>query len=176
MVALGISRSEVSGQASSSLLLTPKPDFARETLLLLWLTDLTMVHKKGLVCKAETEIVASGGAVEASSIYKSGNYFYLFTSWDACCKGNYTSLDSWGQCFDMRAPPGTSSTYSIRVGRSSSYVLPPKIISILTINVHRISGPYVDAHGVHLTNGGGTLVFGSHDSVSTAYQFRKSSI
>jgi len=29
----------------------------------------------------------SGGAEEASSIYKSGSYYYLFTSWDNCCSG-----------------------------------------------------------------------------------------
>lgn len=39
-------------------------------------------------------------AVEASTIYKHGNFYYLFTSWDKCCSG-------------------TSSTYNIRVGRSS---------------------------------------------------------
>jgi hypothetical protein len=43
---------------------------------------------------------AGGGAIEASAIYKSGSFYYLFTSWDKCCSG-------------------TSSTYNIRVGRSS---------------------------------------------------------
>jgi arabinan endo-1,5-alpha-L-arabinosidase len=43
----------------------------------------------------------SSTAIEASVIYQYGSYFYLFTSWDTCCKG-------------------TSSTYNIRVGRSSS--------------------------------------------------------
>ncbi|TFK18986.1 secreted arabinase [Coprinopsis marcescibilis] len=43
---------------------------------------------------------ANSGAVEASTIYKNGNYYYLFTSWDNCCRG-------------------TNSTYNIRVGRSS---------------------------------------------------------
>ncbi|TRM61177.1 secreted arabinase [Schizophyllum amplum] len=71
----------------------------------------------------------SGGAVEASSVFKYGNYYYLFTSWDKCCSG-------------------TSSTYNIRVGRSSS-----------------VSGPYEDADGVALTAGGGTLVLGTHDSI-----------
>ncbi|KAF6761522.1 secreted arabinase [Ephemerocybe angulata] len=72
---------------------------------------------------------AAGGAIEASSIYKNGNFFYLFTSWDKCCSG-------------------TSSTYNIRVGRSSS-----------------VNGPYVDKSGVALTSGGGTLVLGSHDAI-----------
>ncbi|KAJ7600462.1 glycoside hydrolase family 43 protein [Mycena floridula] len=40
-------------------------------------------------------------AIEASVIYKFGSFYYLFTSWDACCQG-------------------TASTYNIRVGRSSS--------------------------------------------------------
>ncbi|TFK70403.1 secreted arabinase [Pluteus cervinus] len=34
---------------------------------------------------------ANGGAIEASVIYKSGSYYYLFTSWDHCCAG--TSSD-----------------------------------------------------------------------------------
>ncbi|KAF5328660.1 hypothetical protein D9619_011678 [Psilocybe cf. subviscida] len=71
----------------------------------------------------------NGGAVEASSIYKYGNYYYLFTSWDKCCQG-------------------TSSTYNIRVGRSTS-----------------VTGGYKDKNGVDLTAGGGTLVLGTHGSV-----------
>ncbi|KAL0960853.1 hypothetical protein HGRIS_005869 [Hohenbuehelia grisea] len=48
---------------------------------------------------------ANGGAIEASVIYKFNNFYYLFTSWDNCCKG-------------------TSSTYNIRVGRASSVTGP----------------------------------------------------
>lgn len=40
-------------------------------------------------------------AIEASVIYQYNGYYYLFTSWDACCEG-------------------TSSTYNIRVGRSKT--------------------------------------------------------
>lgn len=47
--------------------------------------------------------------------------------------------------------PGTSSTYNIRVGRATS-----------------VAGPYVDASGVSLLNGGGTLVLASHDSVRSS--------
>ncbi|CAK5270201.1 unnamed protein product, partial [Mycena citricolor] len=72
---------------------------------------------------------ASGGALEASVIYKSGSYYYLFTSWDKCCAG-------------------TSSTYNIRVGRSS-----------------HVNGPYVDKAGVDLMKGGGTLVLQTHGGV-----------
>jgi len=72
---------------------------------------------------------ANGGAIEAPGIFKSGSYYYLFTSWDTCCAG-------------------TSSTYNIRVGRATS-----------------ITGPYVDASGVALTSGGGTLVLASHSSI-----------
>ncbi|EIM88598.1 secreted arabinase [Stereum hirsutum FP-91666 SS1] len=43
----------------------------------------------------------SSTAIEASAIYSYGDYYYLFTSWDACCEG-------------------TSSTYNIRVGRATS--------------------------------------------------------
>ncbi|TDL15577.1 arabinanase [Rickenella mellea] len=72
---------------------------------------------------------ANSGAIEASVIYKYGTYYYLFTSWDLCCKG-------------------TSSTYNIRVGRSSS-----------------VKGPFADKSNVPLMNGGGTLVLGTHDSI-----------
>ncbi|KAF7440896.1 hypothetical protein PC9H_001245 [Pleurotus ostreatus] len=71
----------------------------------------------------------ASGAIEAASVFKSGSFWYLFTSWDKCCSG-------------------TSSTYNIRVGRSSSP-----------------TGPYVDQAGVALTSGGGTLVLGTHDNI-----------
>ena len=73
---------------------------------------------------------ASPDAVEASAIFQYNGYYYLFTSWDTCCQG-------------------TSSTYNIRVGRSTS-----------------VAGTYVDKSGVSLLSGGGTLVLGTHDSVS----------
>ncbi|KAJ7164724.1 glycoside hydrolase family 43 protein [Mycena crocata] len=72
---------------------------------------------------------ANSGAIEASVIYKFGSFYYLFTSWDNCCQG-------------------TSSTYNIRVGRSTSP-----------------TGGYVDAAGVALTNGGGTSVLATHDNI-----------
>ncbi|KAL5512202.1 hypothetical protein ACEPAG_3487 [Sanghuangporus baumii] len=68
-------------------------------------------------------------AIEASVIFRNGDFYYLFTSWDQCCQG-------------------TNSTYNIRVGRSST-----------------LNGGYVDADGVALTAGGGTLVLGTHDNV-----------
>ena len=43
-------------------------------------------------------------AIEGSVIWKEGDYYYLFTSWDACCE-------------DLK------STYNIRVGRSKTYVV-----------------------------------------------------
>ncbi|KAJ8081160.1 hypothetical protein AAF712_008726 [Marasmius tenuissimus] len=72
---------------------------------------------------------AAGGAIEASAVFKNGNFYYLFTSWDKCCSG-------------------TSSTYNIRVGRSSNP-----------------NGGFVDKSGVALTAGGGTLVLSSHDNI-----------
>src|ERR1700761_1645534 len=48
---------------------------------------------------------ADSGAIEASVIYKSGSFYYLFSSWDLCCKG-------------------TSSTYNIRVGRATNVAGP----------------------------------------------------
>ncbi|KAF7331449.1 Arabinan endo-1,5-alpha-L-arabinosidase [Mycena kentingensis (nom. inval.)] len=72
---------------------------------------------------------ANNGAIEASATYKFGSFYYLFTSWDNCCQG-------------------TSSTYNIRVGRSTSP-----------------TGGFVDQAGVSLLNGGGTLVLGTHDNI-----------
>jgi len=72
---------------------------------------------------------AASGAVESPSIFKYGSYYYLFTSWDSCCAG-------------------TSSTYNIRVGRSTSP-----------------TGGFKDQSGINLTSGGGTLVLASHGSV-----------
>ncbi|KAH8115649.1 glycoside hydrolase family 43 protein [Phellopilus nigrolimitatus] len=71
----------------------------------------------------------NGGAEEASVIYKNGDYYYLFISWDKCCEG-------------------TSSTYNVRVGRSLSS-----------------TGGFIDASGVALLKGGGTLVLETHDAI-----------
>ncbi|KAG8844072.1 hypothetical protein FRB91_002892 [Serendipita sp. 411] len=46
---------------------------------------------------------SSSVGIEAPVIIKSGSYYYLFTSWDKCCAG-------------------LSSTYNIRVGRSTRQV------------------------------------------------------
>src|SRR5271170_6898815 len=61
-------------------------------------------------------------AIEAPFIVRHGGYFYLFTSWDLCCRG-------------------LKSTYKTMVGRSKA-----------------ITGPYVDADGKPLLEGGGTLL------------------
>lgn len=62
------------------------------------------------------------GAVEAPFIFKRDDLFYLFVSFDFCCRG-------------------AESTYKIMVGRSD-----------------KIQGPYRDANGNRLDEGGGTLV------------------
>ncbi|MEP7764707.1 family 43 glycosylhydrolase [Sanguibacter sp. 25GB23B1] len=63
-----------------------------------------------------------GNAIEAPYITQRGGYYYLFTSFDSCCKG-------------------TSSTYKIAVGRSTS-----------------VTGPYVDKAGRSMLDGGGTVL------------------
>lgn len=66
-------------------------------------------------------------AIEAPFIVHHGDYYYLFTSFDLCCRG-------------------TKSTYKTMVGRS-----------------HNVTGPYVDADGTGMLDGGGTpLLVGNH--------------
>jgi arabinan endo-1,5-alpha-L-arabinosidase len=61
-------------------------------------------------------------AIEAPFIIRHGDFYYLFVSWDLCCRG-------------------TKSTYRTMVGRSRS-----------------VTGPYVDATGRPMLDGGGTQV------------------
>jgi arabinan endo-1,5-alpha-L-arabinosidase len=51
--------------------------------------------------KSLAQRTADNGAIEAGYMFNYNGYYYLFTSWDICCQG-------------------TSSTYNIRVVRSSS--------------------------------------------------------
>jgi arabinan endo-1,5-alpha-L-arabinosidase len=71
----------------------------------------------------------SPDAEEASYTYAHGGYYYLFASFDYCCRG-------------------TSSTYRIMVGRSTSP-----------------AGPYVDESGAPMMNGGGTQILATHGNV-----------
>lgn len=61
-------------------------------------------------------------SIEAPFIIRRGDYYYLFVSFDMCCRG-------------------LRSTYNIRVGRAEA-----------------VTGPYVDEHGIAMTQAGGTLV------------------
>jgi len=63
---------------------------------------------------------ANWQAVEAPFIVRHNGYYYLFTSWDLCCRG-------------------LKSSYRTMVGRS-----------------HLVTGPYIDASGKLLMDGGGT--------------------
>jgi len=67
------------------------------------------------------------GAVEAPFIVKHGKYYYLFASFDLCCRG-------------------AKSTYKVVVGRSE-----------------KVEGPYYDADGVSLLEGGATIVVKGND-------------
>jgi hypothetical protein len=42
---------------------------------------------KGSAITAIAQRSGSSTAIEASTIYAYGSYFYLFTSWDKCCDG-----------------------------------------------------------------------------------------
>ena len=67
------------------------------------------------------------GAAEAPFIIRHGDWYYLFVSYDLCCRG-------------------AKSTYKVVVGRSES-----------------VTGPYVDATGTPLMEGGGTIVASGND-------------
>jgi arabinan endo-1,5-alpha-L-arabinosidase len=69
---------------------------------------------------AKPGLPANWQAIEAPFIGRHGRYFYLFVSFDLCCRG-------------------TRSTYRIMVGRS-----------------RQVTGPYVDAEGKPMLEGGGT--------------------
>ncbi len=73
-----------------------------------------------------TNIARRSGSnvVENSYMVRRCGYYYLFMSWDKCCQG-------------------ASSTYNIRVGRSTS-----------------MTGGFVDKDGVQLLSGGGTKLMG----------------
>ncbi|MEU6247094.1 arabinan endo-1,5-alpha-L-arabinosidase [Glycomyces sp. NPDC047010] len=73
-------------------------------------------------------LATKGGGIEAPSMTKHGDYYYLFTSIGTCCAG-------------------ANSTYKITVGRSTSP-----------------TGPFTDASGVDMRNGGGTVVLGAYGS------------
>lgn len=72
---------------------------------------------------------SSPDALEASYVYRHGGYYYLFTSFDYCCRG-------------------TSSTYNIRVARSTNP-----------------TGPYTDENGTAALSGGGTQILATHGNV-----------
>jgi arabinan endo-1,5-alpha-L-arabinosidase len=67
------------------------------------------------------------GAVEAPFIVYRDGYYYLFVSYDLCCRG-------------------AKSTYKVVCGRAKE-----------------VTGPYLDASGIPLMQGGGTLVVGGND-------------
>ncbi|KAL1849026.1 hypothetical protein Plec18170_007685 [Paecilomyces lecythidis] len=72
--------------------------------------------------------------VEGSFMYYRAPWYYLWFSHGQCCN------------FEAELPP-QGDEYSIRVGRSTS-----------------IRGPYVDQTGQKLTEGGGTIVYGSNSN------------
>ena len=88
-------------------------------------TDSTTYSLAARVDTAARQGPLDSQAIEAPFLVRHGDWFYLFASYDLCCRGS-------------------ASTYNVRVGRA-----------------HAITGPYVDAAGVPLTAGGGTVVLQS---------------
>ena len=85
----------------------------------------------GKLAAADTTLYAlasrGGAAIEAPSIVYRDGYYYLFVSFDLCCRS-------------------VTSTYNIRVGRSTS-----------------ITGPYIDRDGKGMDRGGGTVLLETKD-------------
>lgn len=67
-------------------------------------------------------------AIEAPFVIRHAGFYYLFVSFDLCCRG-------------------TKSNYKTMLGRSRS-----------------VTGPYVDANGTAMLDGGGTLLLGGNQS------------
>jgi arabinan endo-1,5-alpha-L-arabinosidase len=80
----------------------------------------------GYVAPLRPGSTADWQAIEAPFIVRHDGFFYLFVSFDLCCRG-------------------TRSTYRTMVGRSKS-----------------VTGPYTDADGVAMLDGGGTQLLGAN--------------
>ncbi|KAG6903294.1 hypothetical protein C0995_000189 [Termitomyces sp. Mi166 len=85
----------------------------------------------------------NNGAIEASVIYKYGGYYYLFSSWESAARALQARTTS-----GLGGPQGTIG--ALRNDRQF---------------FSSVSGPYIDASGVALINGGGTLVLQTHDAL-----------
>ena len=79
-------------------------------------------RKPDNAASAKPGLPADWQAVEAPFIFRHGDFYYLFVSWDLCCKG-------------------AKSTYRTMVGRAKA-----------------VTGPYVDAAGTPMRDGGGTEI------------------
>jgi arabinan endo-1,5-alpha-L-arabinosidase len=88
-----------------------------------------------LASRART--AGSSGAIEAPSIIRKNNYYYLFVSFDFCCRG-------------------ANSTYNIRVGRSRSLTGP---------YLDRSGKAMMDGGGTLVVSGGGQWAGPGHCSI-----------
>lgn len=97
-----------------------------------------------------SERTADGGAEEASWIYATGGYYYLFTSFDICCDG-------------------TASTYNIRVTRSTSLTGP----YVDEAGVTALNGGGTEILGTHGTiyGPGGQSLLLDGDEVVLVYHY-----
>jgi arabinan endo-1,5-alpha-L-arabinosidase len=82
---------------------------------------------------------SNGGAVEAPYIVRRGNYYYLWASFDSCCKG-------------------AASTYRIMVGRSTSVTGP---------YVDRTGRSMMDGGGTQMMSSHGSIHGPGHNAVFT---------
>jgi len=71
----------------------------------IYITQLDPATGLRITPNSPTYRLADSGSIEASYIFRQGNYYYLFCNWGSCCDG-------------------VDSTYNIRVGRSTSITGP----------------------------------------------------
>ena len=100
---------------------TGKPSAADSTLY-----SLAARAKPDLPKPPKPGLPADWQAIEAPFVVRHGDYYYLFVSFDLCCRG-------------------TKSTYRTMVGRS-----------------RQVTGPYVDADGKPMLQGGGTQLLAAN--------------
>jgi len=115
----------------------------------IYLTQLDPVTGLRITPNSTTYRLAYNSSIEASYLFRQGNYYYLFCNWGSCCDG-------------------VDSTYNIRVGRSTAITGPyldkngVNMVSGGGTLFLRASGKYSGPGHVGILSEGGTLFLTHH--------------